>query len=149
MDSPLERVLSCARAEVGAREEPPGSNDGPRVRAYLRSVGLPGGYPWCAAFVAWVGERALGRRWPVPRTGDCDVLLSWGRRNNCLFFTPEVGDLFLELSPKNPRDAHHVGFVVQVGSLFLWTIEGNRGEAVCRVRRPRSHRLIFLRWSQK
>ncbi len=147
MDSPVERVLACARAEVGACEDPPGSNDGPRIRAYLRSVDLPGGYPWCAAFVAWVGERTLGRHWPVPRTGDCDVLLVWGRRRRCLFDSPKIGDIFLELSPKNPRDARHTGFVIGVGPLFLWTIEGNRTEAVCLVKRPRGRLLIYLRWA--
>lgn len=35
-----ERALAVAAAEVGVKEDPPGSNRGPRVAEYLASVGL-------------------------------------------------------------------------------------------------------------
>ena len=56
------------------REQPPGSNRGPRVDEYLRAAGLDpstGNYAWCAAFVVWCFERAaraMGSTSPVPRT---------------------------------------------------------------------------------
>ncbi len=42
-------MVRAALREVGVKEEVC-ANCGPRVEAYLSSVHLPKGYPWCAAF---------------------------------------------------------------------------------------------------
>jgi hypothetical protein len=50
----LASTLKFAAGEIGVMEDPLGSNRGPRVDQYLRSVGVDpttGSYPWCAAFV--------------------------------------------------------------------------------------------------
>ncbi len=72
-------ALEVSRGELarGVREVPPGSNDGPDVRAYragcLRHGALIhlGPCPWCACFVGWCldaaynGEGSIGFvRWP-------------------------------------------------------------------------------------
>ena len=45
-------------------EEPPGSNDGVRVREYLASAGIHDPEPWCASFVNWgclqIGKPGFG-----------------------------------------------------------------------------------------
>jgi hypothetical protein len=46
-------------SQVGVRERT-GRNDGVEVEAYLRSVGLGKGYPWCAAFTNWCLLQAGG-----------------------------------------------------------------------------------------
>lgn len=75
-DALLARVLAIAAGEEArqVREVPPGSNKGPDVEGYLRSVGLGGGHSWCAAFVYWCFEKAaadLGRANPVFKTAGC------------------------------------------------------------------------------
>lgn len=46
------KLISVAESQLFVREET-GNNDGPQIRKYLRSVGLPEGYPYCAAGMAW------------------------------------------------------------------------------------------------
>ena len=48
-------ALPIARCEIGVKEHPPGSNDGPRVRAYLDGHGPEA---WCADFGTWCLRRA-------------------------------------------------------------------------------------------
>lgn len=43
-----------ASKHIGVTENPPGSNEGEEVEMYLESVGLGGGYAWCAAFAHYV-----------------------------------------------------------------------------------------------
>lgn len=47
-----ERALKVATGELGVKEHPAGSNDGPRVREYQS---VTGAYrePWCASFCTW------------------------------------------------------------------------------------------------
>lgn len=52
-----ERVVSIAESQLHVRELT-GNNDGPEVEAFLKITGLGPGYPWCAAFVAWVFVKA-------------------------------------------------------------------------------------------
>lgn len=77
--SPLvKRTLIVAATQVGIREDPVGSNSGPRVDEYLESVGVSPGNPWCAAFVYWVFKGAaseLGLPNPAIRTAG--VLDHW------------------------------------------------------------------------
>lgn len=83
-DSPLvKHSLILAMTQVGVMEDPPGSNRGPKVDEYLRSVGLDpedGSYPWCAAFVYWVFQEAASSAEvnnPVIQTAG--VLDHWNR----------------------------------------------------------------------
>ena len=61
MEDDLATVLE---KEVGVMEDPPGSNDGARVREYLASAGIHDPEPWCACFVNWgclqVGKPGFG-----------------------------------------------------------------------------------------
>jgi hypothetical protein len=59
-----ERVVRAARGEVGVTENPPGSNDGPRVKQYQAVTGMYR-QPWCASFVAWCLRQA-GYDGPLP-----------------------------------------------------------------------------------
>jgi hypothetical protein len=54
----INKVIEIARNEIGVSEVPVGSNKGPRVEEYLRSVRLGPGFPWCAAFVFWCYSEA-------------------------------------------------------------------------------------------
>lgn len=74
------KALAIAALEVGVREEPPGSNRGPRVDQYVMSVGLNpgGGFSWCAAFTYFCFDeaaKAMGIPNPLVKTGG--VLDHW------------------------------------------------------------------------
>jgi hypothetical protein len=58
-------ITEIARNEIGVRELT-GHNDGPKVEAYLSTVKLKKGEPWCAAFVSWAYAKA---GFPKPRSG--------------------------------------------------------------------------------
>ena len=57
-------LATVLEKEAGVMEDPPGSNDGARVREYLASAGIHDPEPWCASFVNWgclqVGKPGFG-----------------------------------------------------------------------------------------
>lgn len=137
--SPLvERTLGIAAAEVGIMEVPPGSNRGPRVDEYLKSVGLDpskDSYAWCAAFVYWSFQKAstqLGDGNPCVRTAG--VLDHWNKagKAGATRMTPsEVVDDFSLLKPglvfviSTGGGKGHMGIVEDFRNDRLITIEGN------------------------
>ncbi len=80
-DPLLAGALRVAAEEIGVMENPPGSNRGPKVDQYLRTVGLDpsnGSFAWCAAFVYWSFAQSsaqLGVTNPVAKTAG--VLDHW------------------------------------------------------------------------
>src|SRR5688500_3717452 len=56
--SPGARALAAAQAEVGQAEQPPGSNDSPRIAEYRQATAGSGVGPWCAYFVSWAAQQA-------------------------------------------------------------------------------------------
>lgn len=141
IDPLLGKVLEVAAGEVGVREEPPGSNRGPRVDEYLRALGLDpaqGSFAWCAAFVFWCFRQAadgLGRDNPVIRTGG--VLDHWRRAQQQgiprLATTDAVDDpgrirpgMIFVLAAGG--GAGHTGLVESVQGGRLITVEGNTND---------------------
>ena len=51
-------VVQAAEGEVGQAEQPPGSNDSPRIAEYRTATAGSGVGPWCAYFVSWAGRQA-------------------------------------------------------------------------------------------
>lgn len=45
------RALDLARIDIGIRESPPGSNDGPEIRKWLKAAGISRPAPWCMAWL--------------------------------------------------------------------------------------------------
>lgn len=64
-----QRVVGVAQKEVGVKEHPANSNDGPRVREYQRTTGAYKA-PWCASFVTWCFAQA-GKRLEGFNTAYC------------------------------------------------------------------------------
>lgn len=119
------RIVPTAEQFVGWVKEQTGCNDGPHVEAIQRVTGNKRGDPWCSSFVTFVLDIAYRGKNPMKRTASCDVLLEDARAKGWLVKTPEAGDLFLVMNPKNAKDAVHVGIVTAVGKTTLSTIEGN------------------------
>jgi hypothetical protein len=122
----------------------------------LANVNCPPGSYWCAAAVSTWGKEALGQRWPLPMTADCDVLLAKGRKlGKSSTPNPRSGDIFLLVYASDPNDAHHTGVVTSVGSDGTFgTIEGNtntggssNGIGVFARTRVLSPLYRFVRWA--
>jgi hypothetical protein len=62
------KLVRIARAELGTRETPAGSNWGDRVRQYLAAAGITFPTAWCMAFVIFVMKKAGWKgSWPERR----------------------------------------------------------------------------------
>ena len=135
-------VVRVATGEVGTMEVPPGSNRGPRVDAYLRSVGLDparGSYPWCTAFVYWCfaeAARSQDARNPAARTGG--VLESWRLAGASGARLLTASRAHLDESLVRPGHVFvidtgggrgHTGVVAGSAGGLLRTIEGNTNES--------------------
>ena len=122
----VERAVGIALAENGVRENPLGSNRGPRVDLYNLSSGAGVGALWCMSFVYWCFEQAAqqtGDENPMLKTAYCPSLLKWAKEKDRLVEKPQRGDIFLV---KGLRDGKasviHTG-IVTGGSIE--TVEGN------------------------
>jgi len=125
-------IIKVARNEIGVKEVPPGSNRGPKVSEYLKSVNLDPGYAWCAAFVFWCFKQAsanLNCDNPVLKTASC---LNHWQKTNGLKITiqsaiqnPDLilpGDIFI-IRRKGGKG--HTGIVTGISNGYIQTIEGN------------------------
>lgn len=86
--------LDVARKQVGVREKT-GRNDGPEIRQYLASVGLPEGNPYCYAGHYWTFTQVTTIV-PIPRTGL--VARFWNdavRYGIVTEYVPAVGDFMV------------------------------------------------------
>lgn len=131
-------ALRFADSQVGAKEEPVGSNRGPKVDEYLRWAARAGlidpmvltqgrkGTPWCAIFACWCiaqGARSIGEGYRPTLQYSAGCLRFVEKNEDLQLVRPEPGCLFVNL---NLDGTGHCGFVVDVrddGS--LGTIEGN------------------------
>lgn len=129
--SPADAICAIAGGEVGQAEQPPGSNDSPRIAQYRTATAGSGVGPWCAYFVSWVARQAgepLGDA--GQGFGSVDELYAWAQRTgravpNGPGVVPRPGDLIVF--------HEHVGIVEQVlPDGRIQTIEGNYGDRVSR-----------------
>jgi hypothetical protein len=123
-------LLAKVQAEVGQAEQPPGSNDSPRIAQYRQATAGSGVGPWCAYFVSWAAREAgvpLGDQ--GQGFGRVDDVYAWAQRAGKALpagSTPAPGDLIV-------WGSRHIGIVESVdadGSIH--TIEGNSSDAVSR-----------------
>jgi hypothetical protein len=137
-------VLTAAQREVGVAEQPPGSNDSPRIALYRRATAGSGVGPWCAYFTSWAAREAgmpLGDN--GQGFGSVDALYAWAQRAgravpNGPGVVPRPGDLIVW--------DEHIGIVENVqpdGSIA--TIEGNSSDRVSRRIHPANSALGYVR----
>lgn len=113
-----ERSLTHAASQVGVRERT-GRNDGPEVEAYLRSVGLTRGNPYCQAAQYWAFSIAARQLMlpltaiPILRTGSTQRAFDHAVRNGVrTALRPQRGDLITWRSHKGYSG--HVERVIEV-----------------------------------
>jgi cell wall-associated NlpC family hydrolase len=135
------RALSVAEGEIGVTEQPPGSNDGPRIADYRSAVaGSYAGAPWCAYFVSWAAAQAGTPIGPNGQgLGSVAGITDWARSTGRLTGDPQPGDLIL-------FGTEHIGIVESVNADgTLTTVEGNASNGVRREVHPRSDATGFVR----
>lgn len=127
---PSSTMLAAAQQEVGVAEQPPGSNDGPRIAEYRTATAGAGIGPWCAYFVSWLGRQAgtpLGEA--GQGFGAVKDVAAWAQRTGRSLpagATPQPGDLIV-------WGSEHIGIVESVDpDGRIHTIEGNSSNAVSR-----------------
>ena len=124
-----QAMVNLARAEVGVAEQPPGSNDSPRIAQFRQATaGAPGPGPWCAYFVSWAAREAGV---PIGDAGQgygrVDDVWAWAERSGKAIPAgsgqPQPGDLIVW--------DEHIGIVESVGADgSIHTIEGNSSDRV-------------------
>jgi hypothetical protein len=120
-------MLQVAAGEVGQAEQPPGSNDSPRIAEYRAATAGSGVGPWCAYFASWAARQAgvpLGEQ--GQGFGSVSAVWDWAQRTGRTSAQAQPGDLIV-------WGGRHVGLVESVdpdGSIH--TIEGNSSDKVSR-----------------
>lgn len=130
-----QTIAALATAELGVAEQPPGSNDGPRIAQYRTATAGSAVGPWCAYFTSWVaaqagvpiGANGAGEGW-VPSVRDWAV--SQGRYIPSGAGAPAVGDLVV-FDRGGTGVLDHIGIVTGVTpDGAIQTVEGNSSDAV-------------------
>jgi hypothetical protein len=124
-----QAMLAAVRPEVGVTEQPPGSNDSPRIAQYRQATAGSAVGPWCAYFVSWAARQAGV---PIGDSGQgyglVDDVMAWGQRTGKALppnSTPQPGDLIVW--------DEHIGIVEAVDADGkIRTIEGNSSNMVAR-----------------
>jgi hypothetical protein len=126
-------LIKRAQNELGVREET-GHNDGTRVEAYLKSVGLHTGDPYCAAFISYL---FLMEGYQAPKTGWCPDLFPASRLAKSTLPGNVIGIYFID-----KKRIAHVALMERVDGEWCISIEGNtniagsrEGDGVYRKRR--------------
>jgi hypothetical protein len=122
-----QAIVNAIRPEVGQAEQPPGSNDSPRIAQYRQATAGSGVGPWCAYFVSWAARQAGV---PIGDSGQgfgrVDDVFAWAQRTGKSLpagSTPAAGDLIVW--------DEHIGVVESVDpDGTIHTIEGNSSDQV-------------------
>ena len=122
-----QALLSAARAELGVAEQPPGSNDSPRIAQFRQATAGSGVGPWCAYFVSWAARQAGT---PLGDSGQgfglVDDVWAWAERAGKAVpagSRPAPGDLIVW--------DEHIGVVSAVDpDGTVHTVEGNSSDRV-------------------
>jgi hypothetical protein len=130
-----QQIAAIATAELGVAEQPPGSNDAPRIAEYRTATAGAGVGPWCAYFTSWVAAQAGV---PIGPNGSgmgyVPTLKQWaeetGRYIPAGSAPPQVGDLVV-FDRGGDGVLDHIGVVTGVTpDGGIQTVEGNSSDAV-------------------
>jgi CHAP domain-containing protein len=127
-----QAIVNLVAQEIGVKEQPPGSNDSPRIAQYRQATAGSGVGPWCAYFTSWAAREAgvpLGDN--GQGFGRVDDVYAWAQKagkaipNHGGDVKPQPGDLIVW--------DEHIGVVENVGADgTINTIEGNSSDQVIR-----------------
>jgi hypothetical protein len=125
-----QAIVNLVQQEIGVKEQPPGSNDSPRIAQFRQATAGSGVGPWCAYFTSWAAREAgvpLGDN--GQGFGRVDDVYAWAQKagkaipNTGADVQPQPGDLIVW--------DEHIGVVKSVGTDgTINTIEGNSSDQV-------------------
>jgi CHAP domain-containing protein len=123
-----QAIVKAAEGEVGVAEQPPGSNDSPRIAQYRQATAGSGVGPWCAYFASWAARQAgvpLGDH--GQGFGAVSSVWQWAQQSGKAVpagSKPAPGDLIV-------WGGEHIGIVESVDpNGTIHTIEGNSSDRV-------------------
>ena len=118
-------LAALAAAQIGVREDPPGSNRVKFNTWYYGQEVSGSGYPWCMVFVQWVFAQA-GVALPL-RTASCGALMRAAQTAGCWVAGDyQAGDVVIYDFPGGAA-TDHCGIVESAGGGSVTAIEGNTG----------------------
>ena len=150
--TPVEKVLSTARAELGYLEKASkaqldsktanaGDKNWTKYARDLDALGVydgpKNGYAWCAVFVFWCLVRAFGLETALKMTGQklggygagCTELVNYYRTVGRFYKSgPQPGDQIF-FTKDGGKTFYHTGLVERVQGGMVYTIEGNTSSA--------------------
>jgi hypothetical protein len=125
-----QAIVNLVKQEIGVAEQPPGSNDAPRIAQFRQATAGSGVGPWCAYFTSWAAREAgvpLGDN--GQGFGRVDDVYAWAQKtgkaipNSGSDVKPQPGDLIVW--------DEHIGVVESVDADgTIHTIEGNSSDKV-------------------
>ena len=124
----IQRILDIARAEIGTKEFPAGSNNVKYNTAYYYGEVNGSNYAWCAVFIWWLFQQIQqpGLYFDGGRSAYVPALISWGRRRGLMVSEPRAGDLVCFDFNHNDT-ADHIGICESWDGTYVTTIDGNTG----------------------
>lgn len=119
-------VIQIARWQVGVVEAPANSNNVKYNTWYYGREVSGKSYPWCMTFVQWVFNEA---GFNLSKTASCSVLAAaYKKAGQWVTSGYKPGDIAMfDFDGKMDGETEHCGIVVEVGSNYIITIEGNTG----------------------
>lgn len=125
-----QRLLELARADIGVKESPAGSDNVKYNTAYYGRTVSGGAYPWCAVFVWWLFREAGAPElyYGGGKTAYCPTLLSYHKGlGQGVHGNYQPGDIiFFNFSGRT--GAAHVGVCERWDGSRITTIDGNTGD---------------------
>lgn len=127
---PYPAQIDTAFSYLGTQEI--GSNEGPEVSKFLKSVGLNPGYAWCAAYVSFCFDAADNTVLPKVRSARAQAFIT-NRSHDASDILrhkvrPKMGWVLVWKNGNGPYG--HVGFVVSWHGRCGVTVEGNTSSGV-------------------
>lgn len=124
-----EKILSIARAQLGVKESPAGSNKVKYNTAYYGREVKGSSYPWCCVFIWWLFQQAGAAAlfFGGEKTAYCPTLLNYYKSKGQLVTSGyKPGDIvFFNFS--GGKTAKHVGVCTAWDGTNITTIDGNTG----------------------
>src|SRR3954463_11910624 len=122
-----QAMIQAASAEVGQTEQPPGSNDSPRIAQYRTATAGAGVGPWGAYCASWAAKQA---GMPIGEQGQgfgaVSAVWDWAQRTGRTSAQPAAGELIV-------WGSRPIGIVESVApNGTIHTIEGNSSDQVSR-----------------
>jgi len=120
----VTELLNIARAEVGTKENPAGSNN-VKYNTWFYGRTINGsGYAWCMAFVQWCFNQA---KMPLGKvTAGCTTFMNWAKTTGQWYTSNyKPGDVLLFDFDSDKGESEHTGICESVTGNIVNTIEGN------------------------